>query len=127
MKVDYLTRTLLYLPAHKDRLMENAAKSGADMLALDIEDSCQPSSNKQIARDNIIKYISEGYFNGMKVFPRVNDRESGELLKDIYQLTIEGVTGFIYPKSKSGNDVYFIGKLLETIEYEKNFQLVILN
>ncbi len=123
MKIDYLTRSLLYLPAHKDRLMENAAASNADMLALDIEDSCQPESNKQIARDNIVKYVSKGYFKDKKVFPRVNDRESGELLKDIHQLTIEGISGFIYPKSKTGLDVYFIGKLLETIEYEKKLPI----
>lgn len=121
MKVDYLTRSLLYLPAHKDHLMMKASQSDADMFALDIEDSCQPQENKQIARDNIVKFISEGFFDGKKVFPRVNDRESGELLKDIYQLTIAGISGFVYPKSKNGQDVYFIGKLLETIEYEKGF------
>lgn len=123
MKIDYLARTLLYLPAHNEHLMKNAAKSEADMLALDIEDSCQPAENKQIARDNIVKMVSEGLFEGRKVFPRVNDRESGELLKDVYQLTIQGITGFIYPKSKNGMDVYFIGKLLETIEYEKGFPI----
>lgn len=121
MKVDYLTRSLLYLPAHKDHLLQKAVSCGADMLALDIEDSCQPKENKQIARDNIIKYVKQGWFSGQKIFPRVNDRESGELLKDVYQLTIQGVTGFIYPKSTNGQDVYFIGKLLETIEYEKGF------
>lgn len=40
MKVDFLTRSLLYLPAHKEHLVENALQSGADMLALDLEDSC---------------------------------------------------------------------------------------
>lgn len=123
MIVDYLTRSLLYLPAHKDKLMQNAAQSGADMLALDVEDSCQPQENKQIARDNIIKFVTNGFFENKKVFPRVNDRESGELLKDVYQLTIPGIEGFIYPKSKCGQDVYFIGKLLETIEYEKNYPI----
>jgi citrate lyase subunit beta/citryl-CoA lyase len=49
-----------------------------------------------------------------------NDRESGELLKDLTQLTIEGVHGFMYPKSTCGEDIYFVGKLLETIEYEKH-------
>ena len=53
----------------------------------------------------------------------MNDRESGELLKDIYELTIEGVNGFMYPKSKSGKDIYFFSKLLETIEYEKGFEI----
>jgi citrate lyase subunit beta/citryl-CoA lyase len=63
--------------------------------------------------------IGEGFFKNRVIFPRVNDRESGELLKDIYQLTIPGITGFMYPKSKTGEDIYFFDKLLETIEYEK--------
>jgi citrate lyase subunit beta/citryl-CoA lyase len=120
MKVDFLTRSLLYLPAHKEHLIQNALQSGADMLALDLEDSCQPIENKQLGRDNIIKFLKEGQLEGHKIFPRVNDRESGELLKDVHQLSLPGISGFIYPKCTNGQDIYFIGKLLETIEYEKH-------
>ena len=119
MKADFLMRSLMFLPAHNDRLMNSASRSNADVLLLDIEDSVQPQSNKQIARDNIIKYVKSGAFDGRVIFPRINDRESGELLRDVYQLTIEGITGFVYPKAQCGNDIYFIGKLLETIECEK--------
>lgn len=113
----------MFVPAHNDRLMESATRVEADVLLLDIEDSVQPVENKAIARDNIVKYVTEGRFKGRPVFPRVNDRESGQLLKDVYQLTIDGVTGFMYPKAKKGEDIYFFGKLLETIEYEKGFPL----
>lgn len=119
MTADYLMRSMMFVPAHNDRLMESATRVEADVLLLDIEDSVQPVENKQIARDNIVRFVSENRFNGRPIFPRVNDRESGHLLKDIYQLTIEGVTGFMYPKSKKGEDIYFFGKLLETVEYEK--------
>lgn len=120
MKVDFLTRSLMFVPAHNDRLMQSAARSEADILLLDIEDSVQPIDNKQVARDKIKHYVETGVFQNRVLFPRVNDRESGELLKDVYQLSIPGVTGFMYPKSQKGEDVYFFGKLLETIEYEKN-------
>lgn len=123
MKVDYLMRSLMFVPAHNEKLMESATRINADVLLLDIEDSVQPVENKQIARDNIIKYISEGRFKGRPIFPRVNDRESGHLLKDVYQLAIEGVSGFMYPKSKKGEDIYFFGKLLETIEFEKGLPI----
>ena len=119
MKVDFLTRSLMFVPAHNDRLMQSAARSEADILLLDIEDSVQPIYNKQVARDKIKHYVETGVFQNRVLFPRVNDRESGELLKDVYQLTIPGVAGFMYPKSQKGEDVYFFGKLLETIEYEK--------
>lgn len=123
MKTDYLMRSLMFVPAHNDRLMESATRVNADVLLLDIEDSVQPIENKAIARNNIVKFVSEGRFKGRPIFPRVNDRESGQLLKDVYQLTIEGVAGFMYPKAKKGEDIYFFGKLLETIEYEKGFPL----
>lgn len=110
----------MFVPAHNDRLMQSAARSEADILLLDIEDSVQPIDNKQVARDKIKHYVETGVFQNRVLFPRVNDRESGELLKDVYQLSIPGVTGFMYPKSQKGEDVYFFGKLLETIEYEKN-------
>jgi citrate lyase subunit beta/citryl-CoA lyase len=117
----YLMRSLMFVPAHNERLMNSAARSNADVLLLDIEDSVQPVSNKEIARKNIIQYIKEGKFKNHHVFPRINDRESGQLLKDLTELTIPGITGFMYPKSYTGQDVYFIDKLLDTIEYEKGF------
>lgn len=123
MNVDYLTRSLMFVPAHNERLMESSTRVNADVLLLDIEDSVQPIENKQVARDNIVKYVSGGRFKGRPVFPRVNDRESGQLLKDIYPLTIDGVSGFMYPKSKNGEDIYFFGKLLETIEFEKGIPI----
>jgi len=114
-----ILRSLLFVPGHSSRLMESASRQDVDVLLLDLEDSVQPKENKAIARENIKKAVQEGKFGGKLMFPRVNDRESGELLKDVHELTIEGVHGFMYPKSKSGEDVYFFDKLLETIEYEK--------
>lgn len=116
-----LMRSLMFVPAHNMRLMESASRSKADVLLLDIEDSVQPVGNKKIARSNILRYISEGKFKDHLVFPRINDRESGQLLKDLIALTVSGVTGFMYPKSFTGQDIYFIDKLIETIEFEKGF------
>lgn len=113
----------MFVPAHNERLMESASKTNADVLLLDIEDSVQPEKNKQIARDTILKFLKSGKFKNKKIFPRVNDRESGHLLQDVYQLTVEGIEGFTYPKAKQAGDVYFFGKLLETIEAEKGLPI----
>ena len=112
-------RSLMFVPGHNDKFLDSASKSPADVLLLDIEDSVQPIANKQVAREKIAEWVTKGAFKNHLVFPRVNDRESGQLLKDLMQLTIPGVHGFMYPKSYTGQDVYFIDKLLDTIEYEK--------
>lgn len=120
--MEHLFRSLMFVPAHNERLLNSASRSNADVLLLDIEDSV-PGIDKQSVRDNIIRYITDGIFKGRAVYPRINDRESGELLRDVYQLTIPGITGFMYPKSVKGDDIYFIGKLLETVEYEKGYPI----
>jgi len=112
---------MMFVPGHNNRLLLSAARSCADALILDIEDSVMPASNKQVARDTIRERVRNGLFEGRLVFPRINDRESGHLLKDVYSLTVPGVAGFVYPKARRGEDIYFFDKLLETLEYEKDF------
>ena len=116
---NHLLRSLMFVPGHNEKLLKSAARSDADVILLDLEDSVQPAENKQVARDRIEEYVKSGNFRNHLVFPRVNDRESGHLLKDVHQLTFQGIDGFVYPKSKTGEDVYFFAKLLETIEFEK--------
>ncbi len=122
MTEDRLMRSLMFVPAHNQRLLDSAVKREADVFLLDIEDSV-PVFDKQLARENIKTFVKRNDLNGKLIFPRVNDRESGELLKDLYQLTIKGVSGFMYPKATNGEDIYFVGKLLETIEYEKHIPI----
>lgn len=120
---EFLMRSLLFVPGHNHRLMDSAIKTEADVLLFDIEDSVQPVENKQLARDLVVSMVEKGLYKDRTIFPRINDRESGQLLKDVTQLTIEGITGFMYPKAKTGSDIYFFDKLLETIEYEKGFPI----
>jgi len=122
MKETYLMRSLMFVPAHNQKLLDSAVRRDADVLLLDIEDSV-PYPDKQNSRDNIKEFAKRTDLNGKLLFPRVNDRESGELLKDAYQLTIDGIHGFMYPKATKGEDIYFFGKLLETIEYEKGYPI----
>lgn len=113
----------MFVPAHNLKLMDSAIKRELDVLLLDLEDSVQPVGNKKVARKNIIDYVGRNAFGKKLIFPRVNDRESGELLKDVHELTIDGVHGFMYPKAHTGQDIYFFDKLLETIEYEKGYEI----
>lgn len=120
---DMIMRSLMFVPGHNEKLLNSASRSEADVLLLDIEDSVQPEGNKAIARQKIAEWVTSGKLANYYLFPRVNDRESGHLLKDVQALTIEGIHGFMYPKAKKGEDIYFFDKLLETIEYEKKIPI----
>jgi len=122
MKNCKLLRSLMFVPGHNEKLLLSAGRTNADALLLDIEDSVQPFANKEKARTLILNKVDQGIFKNHLIFPRVNDRESGELLKDILALTVEGIDGFVYPKAQTGQDIYFFDKLLETIEYEKGIK-----
>jgi citrate lyase subunit beta/citryl-CoA lyase len=115
-------RSLMFVPAHNQKLLDSATHRDADVLLLDIEDSVPPV-DKQQARNNIKEFVKHNDLGRKLIFPRVNDRESGELLRDAYQLTIDGIDGFMYPKATKEEDIYFFGKLLETIEYEKGYPI----
>jgi citrate lyase subunit beta/citryl-CoA lyase len=117
----FVLRSMMFVPGHNERLLSRAATTKADALIPDVEDSVMPAANKQVARDSIREKVQSGIYKNFHVFPRINDRESGHLLKDVHALTIGGVDGFVYPKAKRGEDIYFFDKLLETIEYEKGF------
>ena len=51
----------------------------------------------------------------------MNDRESGELLKDVHQLTLLGITGFVYPKCTNGQDIYFTKNNAFRLDVRKRF------
>lgn len=116
-------RTVLFAPGHNDKIIASAARSAADAIVLDIEDSVMPFNVKEIARNNIVKHMNEGTIKNKIVFVRVNDATSGLLLTDLQAVTLEGVDGFYYPKIKTGKDIIFIDKLLEAIEYQKGFEI----
>ena len=95
---NYLMRSLMFVPAHNQKLLDSSVRRDADVLLLDIEDSV-PICDKRKARDNIKAFLKRDDLNGKLIFPRVNDRESGELLKDLYQLTEGGGNWFYVSES----------------------------
>lgn len=117
----FLMRSLMFVPGHNEKLHQSAARCDADVILLDMEDSVLPLANKQVARDLAEKNVKAGLYRDRVVFVRINDRESGEFLRDIVQLAIEGVTGFLFSKANTAQDIIFFDRLLEAVEYERGF------
>lgn len=123
MHANYLMRSLMFVPGNREDLMRKAADGLADVLLLDIEDSVQPKNNKLKARQLINELINEKIFSGRKIFIRINDRESGELLNDLELFVRAEIEGFVYPKAKNCDDIYFIDKFLEALEFKNNIEI----
>lgn len=119
----YLMRSMMFVPGHNEKLIQSAAKSDADVILLDVEDSVMPAINKQIARDTIINYVNAKTFSDFEVFVRINEITSGFLLQDILQLTIDGITGFLFSKTNTAEDIVFLDKLLDVIEIERGYEV----
>lgn len=122
-KKEFLLRSLMFVPGHNEKLLQSAAKSSADVLLFDVEDSVLPVSNKQLARDTIKHYVENNFFKNFDAFVRINEISSGFLLQDVVQLSIDGICGFLLSKTNTREDVIFLDRLLEVIELEKGFQV----
>ena len=53
MSETYLMRSLMFVPAHNQKLLDSAVKRDADVLLLDIEDSV-PSGDQRDFRDPLL-------------------------------------------------------------------------
>ena len=118
-KSDFLLRTMLFAPAHKYDLIVKAAKSKADAIVLDLEDSCQPDSNKVLGRNNIVDTLKNKVIKDKKVFVRINPRQTGFMFDDLLAVAIKGLDAFLYPMANSKDDIVFFCDMLTEIEMSR--------
>ncbi len=114
---EFVLRSMLFVPGHREKLLRKAAVTEADAIILDLEDSVTPADNKIKARILGGQLIKEGIFHHHLLFIRLNDRESGLLAEEVQFFAQLPVTGFLYPKTFNDDDIRFIDRLL--LETEK--------
>ena len=115
-----ILRSLLFVPGNNERLIRKAAETQADALILDLEDSVVKAA-KQEARDVIKKIFKTGISAKHHIFIRTNDLQSGEVEKDFSQLCLEGIAGFVVPKSYDARDIHAYEEILQKYERESGF------
>jgi citrate lyase subunit beta / citryl-CoA lyase len=99
-------RSLLFVPGHREGWPAKAVASGADGIILDLEDSV-PLSLKAEARDRVaasIRMLAAGK-RKVGIYVRVNALESGMAGDDIEAVSIEGLDGYVLPKTYGDREV----------------------
>jgi len=100
-----LTRTYLAAPAHRARLVQNAAASAADAVFLDLEDAVPPAE-KAAALEAAVTALTTHDWGTKTVAVRLNAIDSPSIEAEIKRLAgIARLDAFIVPKSENVADI----------------------
>lgn len=118
--MNYLLRSMLFIPCNNEKFIIKAADCEADAIIFDMEDAV-PRSEEQKARDLLRKYLKQEIFEGKQLFIRVNELGTDSLLADMELLQHENIMGVVPPKINSVVDVNKFEALLLEQEIKNHY------
>ena len=111
-------RCQLFGPGSRPAIFEKMAGSAADVINLDLEDSVAPS-DKDSARENVIKAISDVDWGSKTLSVRINGLDSPYWYRDVVDLLEKGgerLDQIMIPKVGCAADIYAVDALVTSIE-----------
>jgi malyl-CoA/(S)-citramalyl-CoA lyase len=118
-----LNRTELAVPASNPRFIEKAAKSNADIIFLDLEDSVAPPDKEQ-ARKNAIEALNDLDWGGRTLSVRINGLDTHYMYRDVVDVVEQAgdkLDLIMIPKAGTAADIYAVDMLLTQIEEAKGY------
>jgi malyl-CoA/(S)-citramalyl-CoA lyase len=110
MTAPRLTRTYLAVPAHRSRMVQNAAASVADAVFLDLEDAVPPAE-KAAALEAAATALTAHDWGQKTVAVRLNAIDSPSIQDEIARLGgIPRLDAFMIPKAETVADITIIGR-----------------
>lgn len=110
-----LLRTLLFVPASRQRMVAGAARSAADAVILDLEDAVA-GADKAAARDQIPSSIDALHDAAKTVMVRVNAIDTGLTRDDVLAAVRVGLYAVVLPKVQAPQDLRDLDVLLREAE-----------
>jgi malyl-CoA/(S)-citramalyl-CoA lyase len=113
-----LNRSELAVPGSRPELFEKAAKSAADVIFLDLEDSVTPD-DKPAARKNIIAAINDVDWGVKTLSLRINGLDTPYMYRDVIDVierTGERLDLIMIPKAGVAADIYALDMLVTQAE-----------
>ena len=119
-----LNRSELAVPGSNPRFIEKAAKSNADVIFFDLEDSVTADSKEQ-ARNNVIQALNELDFGSKSLSVRINGLDTQYMYRDLVDLVEQAghkLDLLLIPKVGTAADIYTVDTLLTQIELAKGIK-----
>ncbi len=111
-------RCQLFGPGSNDALFEKMAKSAADVVNIDLEDSVAPD-DKDKARANTVQAINDVDWGRKTLSVRINGLDSPYWYRDVVDLLEKGgerLDQIMIPKAGNASDIYAVDALVSSIE-----------
>lgn len=108
-----MIRSLLFVPAGAERMIQKAVETQADALILDLEDATAPEQKLE-ARATVTRMLRETDFRGKDVFVRINTVSSKLGLDDAREAVAAGVQGIVIPKTEDHDTVNSVAAILRS-------------
>ncbi|MCS5601920.1 MAG: L-malyl-CoA/beta-methylmalyl-CoA lyase [Paracoccus sp.] len=116
-----LNRCQLFGPGSRDSLFGKMAKSEADVINIDLEDSVAPDDKEQ-ARKNAIQAIGDVDWGSKTLSVRINGLDTPFWYRDVVELleqADERLDQIMIPKAGNAGDIYAVDALVTAIERAK--------
>jgi len=116
-----LNRSTLAVPGSNPRFIEKAAKSEADIIFFDLEDSVSPDKKAQ-ARKDVIAALNDLDFGHKSVSVRINGLDTHYMYRDLIDIVEQAgnrLDLILIPKVGTAADIYAVDMLLTQIEQAK--------
>jgi len=111
----WVARTMLFVPAHREDLINKAAHSAADCIVLDLQDATPPNK-KAAARDTTAKILRSGLLGSKTTMVRVNAPGTDLFQADVESIVCERLDGVVCPMVNSSEDIKVLDETLGEVE-----------
>lgn len=118
-----LNRSTLAVPGSRAEFFEKAARSAADVVFIDLEDSVAPDE-KDKARKNAVAALNEIDWGRKTVAVRINGLDTPYMYRDLVDVVEQGggrLDMIMMPKVGTAADVYAVDMLVTQIEQAKGW------
>lgn len=113
-----LTRSMLFVPAARPDMIAKAARSAADMVCIDLEDSVAPEQ-KEASRAYAVQALQTLDFDSRTRIVRINALDTAYAYRDVIEVVEAAgaqIDLIMLPKANAPRDLHFLDTLLGQIE-----------